>query len=651
MLIQMRSRGATWATRILLGLMLLLLIPSFIIWGFYGRAPESQHEAEVATVGSVEISAAQLSQSVERETRRMQLQAGGPLDPQLLRQLGVVDRALDQLIELAAFSSYGGKLGMARVDDAATTDMARTAIQTNPAFQGTAGGFDPNRYESFLRDAGLSEDGYLKQLRQVLVAAPIAVAIRTGVQAPEAMAQTIYAYRNEQRVAQSVVIPDTSITDVPTPDDAAITQFHKDHAASYQAPEYRAVTVVRLRPEDRVASIKVSDDQVKAEYDARKSEFDVPAQRQISQAVIPDEAAAKDLVSKVRAGTPFADALKTAANTDPLDLGNFGKAEDLQNALSSVVEDAATAKGLADSLLAAKEGDVTDPIKGPLGWVIFNVAKAEDAHVQTLAEVHDKLVHDVALHQAVSDMVGIANQLQDEMGGGAKLADAAAKLELPVQKIEAVDKSGKAPDGSDVASVKDDAQTLSLTFDTPEGEDSALTDAADGGFVIVHVDGVRPAATRPLAEVRDKVIADWQEAERQKAVGVQAQKIVERIQGGEAIDKIAAELNTTVATSQPFKRDAGDPTANISQGLATKLFAGKVGDAASDRSATDDGEVVAILSEIKPADLAAAKDDVAAVRKSLGNAIGGDIYDQFSAAIQEEIGVSKDQAAIDQLYP
>src|SRR5262249_43461572 len=155
---------------------------------------------------------------------------------------------------------------------------------------------------------------------------------------------------------------------------------------------------------------------------------------------------------------------------------------------------------------------------------------------------------------------------------------------------------------------------------------------------------------RPVEEVRDKVIADWQAAERQKAVGVKAQKIVERIQGGEAIDKIAAELNATVTTSQPFKRDTGDVSANISAQLATLLFAAKVGDAATARSISDDGEVVAKLTEIKPVDIAAAKTDVADLQKKLRGEIAGDIFDQFSTVLKNKVGVSKDQGALDSLY-
>src|SRR5262249_16702374 len=129
MLIQLRSRGASLAIRVVLGLMLLLLIPSFIFWGASTRSPEFTKEAEVATVGGIEISADQLRRAVDRESKQMQRQSATPLDPQLLRQLGVVDGVLNQLIERAAFASYGGALTMTRLEDPAMSDLVTAAIR------------------------------------------------------------------------------------------------------------------------------------------------------------------------------------------------------------------------------------------------------------------------------------------------------------------------------------------------------------------------------------------------------------------------------------------------------------------------------------------------------------------------------------------
>src|SRR5262249_26265176 len=140
------------------------------------------------------------------------------------------------------------------------------------------------------------------------------------------------------------------------------------------------------------------------------------------------------------------------------------------------------------------------------------------------------LRHALAVRQASDELADVANQLDDELGGGAALTEAAAKLGLPVTKIAAVDSTGKDPDGKEVADVmRDQSQALKLAFDTNEGDDSALTEVQGGGYVILHVDSVQPAATRPLETVRDKVIADWQAVERMKGADAKAQSIVDRI--------------------------------------------------------------------------------------------------------------------------
>ena len=61
-------------------------------------------------------------------------------------------------------------------------------------------------------------------------------------------------------------------------------------------------------------------------------------------------------------------------------------------------------------------------------------------------------------------------------------------------------------------------------------------------------------------------------------------------------------------------------------------------------------EVVAVLQEIKPVDMAAADKEVASMQSSLSSTIAADLFEQFSAALRRDITVTKDQAAVDALY-
>jgi len=97
-------------------------------------------------------------------------------------------------------------------------------------------------------------------------------------------------------------------------------------------------------------------------------------------------------------------------------------------------------------------------------------------------------------------------------------------------------------------------------------------------------------------------------------------------------------------------RAGGDAAANISPDLATSLFAAEADDAVTARSPNDDGEVVAVLTEIRPADVAAAEAEVKLVQEALARDIGVDLYDQFIAALRAKIDVSTNQSVVDSLY-
>ncbi len=643
MLISLRSKGASWVVKILFG----LLIVSFGFWGIPQTFRNFQWAPVAATVGDTDITAEELRKAVDFEVKRLQKQYGDQLQSEQLRQLGLVDRALDGLIEPALVEAYAGDLGMAVPDD-----LLEKAIKSNPSFRDSAGNFNPQIVDALLRDRGWNQAEFAAATRRNILAYQFLRAITADVQTPRSLAETLYAYRAEQRIAHILAIPDSSITDVPTPDDAAIAQFHKDNAERYQAPEYRALTLVRLDPEEYAKKYAITDDAVQAEYDSRQSEFQIPEKRAIVQAVLPDEAAAQDLAAKVRQGTPFADAVKAATTDDPLDVGTFAQS-DLQKRLTDVFSDETAGRQAAEALFAAAVGDVSDPVKGPIGWHVLSVTSVEPANVQLLDDdLRAKLRRALAVRQATDELVDVANQLDDDLGAGTALADAAGKLGLAVTTIAAVDNSGKDPNGKEVAAMtRDQGQALKLAFQTNEGDDSLLTDMPNGGYVILHVDNVRPAATRPLETVRDTVIADWQAVERKKAADAKAQAIVERINnGGESIGKVAHDLGVPVLASQPVARDGSDPETNVGGGLVEKLFAAKAGEAVADRAPADNAAVVAVLAEVKPADMAASGAEVDKLQHDLDRFMGGDLYEQMSADLKQKIGVSRNQDIVDSLY-
>lgn len=252
------------------------------------------------------------------------------------------------------------------------------------------------------------------------------------------------------------------------------------------------------------------------------------------------------------------------------------------------------------------------------------------------------------MDRAVETVIELANAFEDELAGGATLDEAARTLNLDLTKIDAVSAAGRAPDGSKIPAIADRPVLLSLAFSTPEGETSGLTETADGGYAMLRVDGLTPRMLRPLEEVRSRVVADWQAAQRAEAAREKAEAIAERVRAGEDLAAIAGELGLSVKTSDPFRRDTGDAEANVPADLAADLFQLEEGGVATGEA--DEGHVVARLIEIRPADAGADSPEVAKLRRDISDAMAGDVLAQFGDALRRKIEVRVNQDAIDALF-
>lgn len=628
MLLFLRSSASSLVIKILFG----VLVASFAVWGIGDIFQTGIRATVPIEVGPVQIGPAELQDEYRRQFAQLQARSGGSLDTETANALGLVNRVVNDVVARALVAVYADRTGMRIADD-----TVRRAIQTDPSFRNEAGQFDRARFDAWLRQAAMSEAGLVARLRNDIARTQLTVSLLAGVQVPTTLVNAVYRHRSEQRVAETLHIAAADMTGIVEPDEAALADFHEKNAERYQAPEYRALTLVRLSPHDLAAEISMPEEEVAAAFESRKSEFDRPERRHLEQIVFPDEPSAKAAAEEAAAGVDFAEIARKATGGEPIDLGTVDKA-----GLSALFPQ------LADAAFAPAQGKITAPIETALGWHLVRVLSVEPGGEATFAEHRDEIARDLALQRATDSVISIANQFEDELAGGATLEDAAAKLDLKVTAIPAIDAQGKDGDGATVTAASAEPGLAATAFETEEGELSPFEDAADGGYYMLRVDGVTPAAVRPLAEVRDQVLAGWLAAKRAEAAAVKAAAIVERLQGGESMATVATELGQEVKTSNAVTRDGSDPAASLDSGAVTRLFTIEQGQAAA--ASVGDDQVVMRLTEIREP---STTDDPAAVlrlRDSLRGAIASDLVNGFMAAVQQEIPVTIDQASIESLF-
>jgi peptidyl-prolyl cis-trans isomerase D len=609
-------------TSLVAKILFVILIVAFAAWGVGDIFRNGGKSEPVATVGKLEYSQTDLHRDLQLLIQGYQRQ-GVQLTPDQIRAAGVPQKLVDQRINRNLMQVYTNQLGLTVPD----TLVVQT-IQSQQSFQGIDGKFNRNQFLAAIRQEGYDEASFYQRVRDDLQDRQLYRALFSNIVLPQILADEIYSYQAETRTADVLIIPSASITDAGTPDDAALTQFHKDHAQQYMRPEYRAATVLQLSPADFAKDVTVSDADIQQEYKNREAEFRTPELRDVEQVVVQDQASIDKILGAMKSGKAFAEAVKEVTGSGPVDLG-------------TVTKDKLQPKELQDPVFALAADGVSATIKSPFGLHLAHVKMITPASTQSLDQVKNQLRDTIALSRASDSMVSIVNQLEDSLAGGASVSEAADKLKLKATTLPAVDSLGTDRDGKELGLRP---EVLGLIQQTQSGSTSPLTAMPDGGYAVVQVTGITAPELKPLAEIKDQVTQDWI-ADKQRSLATEkAKALVEKLRKGGDMASEAKAMKLEVKSSASFTRDVGDTDNGIDVELAKKLFAEKVGDYAEGQAA--DGPVVAKLTAITPAVAADHKDEAKIVSDKLLEDIRNELSTQFAAALQQRIPVKRNDQLI-----
>lgn len=626
MLQAIRSRAGSLIVKVLFA----ILIVAFGFWGIGSWLSDRSVDTTIATVGSDKIRADQLASAVRSEIQTLRQSYGSNFDVEQAKQLGVVDEELDQLIDDSLMSQEIRRLKLAVGDDA-----VRSVILSDPNFQDATGHFDRQRYEQILSNNRMSDAQYEASVRNQLVRGALADAVGAGAAAPQPLADAFYRMLAEKRVADTVMIPFASASDIGEPSEKDLEDFHDQHSEAFRAPELRSFEVASLSLDDLAKTITISDDELKDEYQRRLGDFQTPDRRHIEQILVQDQATADQAEAALKGGRTFGTVAKDVAKMDagPVDLG-------------LVAADELGEPALADAAFKLDKDGISEPIKTDFGWHILHVTEIQPARTETFEEAKPKLAAELA-HDAADSQIGkLMNKVDDALARGDDFDKVASELQLKVTKATDVDQSGHSLAGNTFTLPLSPAEILSAAFNTEAGQVSNVTETQDGGFFVVRVDKVTPSVVRPLAEVHDQALAAWQQDQRVQQVTKTAKEIVDAVDAGKPLKEVAAERNLTVTTTPQLER--GVAPANMPPQVVTALFRAKPNQAVQGPST--DGVYVAELTDVIAADPAADKQKADAIAGQIKRQIQTDLFAEYAGALRHYFPVQIDQSRLDKVF-
>lgn len=626
MLMQLRQKTAKVFTFMLFG----LLVLSFAVWGIGDIFRVDGSNPEIAEVGDTRIDQQSFSRNLNQEMNALRQRFGPEFDVAQAVQLGVVNQVLQQMINQALIDERSRQMGLVVTDE----EIQRQIIN-EPQFQ-VDGVFQRQLFFNTLRNNGISEERYVELLRGDVRREQLARALVESVSAPTLVADTIFGYDEERRVAEMLLVPAGFLPEGMVPEDSELQALLDANPDQFSSPEFRAVTLLFLRTADMAEEIAIPEADLKAEYDARADEFRQPERRSIVQMVFADEEQANNAQRRLSIGEPFKDVSQAILGNEGISLGQV-----------SYDQMALQLPELADAAFALSAGGTSDVVQTPFGWHILFVEDVTPATEPTFEDVRDRLAQELAEREAVDSLVAIANQLDDELAAGTSLEEAARVLQLEVETISAIDARGEGSDGTPVAGLPPADLFLPLVQRTRSGETSLLIETREGDYFVLRVDGITPPRRLTLDEAREDVTELWRQDRLIERAEERAEGLAERAKSGESLEEIGATEDLNVENTGPIDRRQNQFTSTISADLVAALFAARPGDIVS--APSFGGYAVARLDEIIAADRSADPETFEAIENDLKTAFQSDLLGGFLTTLQGEVGVTVNQQALNDL--
>ena len=216
-----------------------------------------------------------------------------------------------------------------------------------------------------------------------------------------------------------------------------------------------------------------------------------------------------------------------------------------------------------------RSGEISQPVQGQFGAALVKIGKIEPAVEPSYESVAANLKKEIASERARAKVSELRDKMEDERGGGASVIEAAQKLGLTAVTIDAVDRSGRLPNGQPAPNIPRGLDVVSQAFNSDVGVDNDPIQF-NGGYVWYDVLAITPSRERNLDEVKDQVEAKWRDDQITSRLRTKATDMVQKLeQGGKLADE-AAQAGLNVETAGGFRRDASVP--GLPAGAITAAF-------------------------------------------------------------------------------
>ncbi len=493
-------------TKLMMGLLFLLIIPSFVLFGIDGYNRFREKGAVVARVDGNDVTQTEWEAAHKREVDRLRSVMPN-LDAKLLdspqARYSTLERMVRERVLARAAQDAHLLIGDSR--------LARE-LQSSPAIASLRrpdGTLDMERYRLLLGSQGMTPEMYEANVRQDLSVRQVESGLMQTGFAPPVLADLIlnaYFQRREVQLARFEAKDFASRINLT---DAELETYYQANQSLFRSPELVRIEYLVLDLDAIKKTIAVNEQDLKTYYEQNVASLSGGEERRASHILL---AAGKDApVSEREKAKAKAEALLAKLRQSPKDFAELARKESQDPGSAAKGGDldffsrGAMVKPFEDAAFAMSKGEISPVVESDFGYHIIKLTDIKAPKRKSYEELRPSIEADLKAQQAQKKFAEAAEIFSNTVYEQSdSLKPAAERLKLEVKTAANLQRQP----GPGATGVLANPKFLEAVFSSDAIESKRNTQAIEVGpsqLVSARIVEYKAASTLPLSDVSARV--------------------------------------------------------------------------------------------------------------------------------------------------